>query len=59
MFKKGDVIFIVDNAENNISSLPTGFSGYSYYHCALYIGKGDIIEAIPVAGVIHAKLSKY
>ncbi|MBK2105736.1 YiiX/YebB-like N1pC/P60 family cysteine hydrolase [Francisella philomiragia] len=57
--KMGDVVFIVDDAEKNISSLSTGFGGYSYYHCALYIGNGNIIEAIPVAGVIRAKLSKY
>lgn len=57
--KKGDVIFIVDEAEKNISNLFTGFGGYSYYHCALYMGNGDIIEAIPVAGVIQTKLSKY
>lgn len=57
--KKGDVVFIVDKAEKNISSLSTGFGGYSYYHCALYIGDGSIIEAIPVAGVIKVKLSKY
>lgn len=57
--KKGDVVFIVDEAEKNISSLSNGFGGYSYYHCALYIGDGNIIEAVPVAGVIQAKLSKY
>ncbi|APC91179.1 MULTISPECIES: YiiX/YebB-like N1pC/P60 family cysteine hydrolase [Francisella] len=57
--KKGDVVFIVDEAERNISSLSTGFGGYSYYHCALYIGDGEIIEAVTVAGVIQAKLSKY
>lgn len=57
--KKGDVIFIVDEAEKNISNLSIGFGGYSYYHCALYIGNGDILEAIPVAGVIQTKLSKY
>ncbi|AEE87773.1 hypothetical protein FNFX1_1387 [Francisella cf. novicida Fx1] len=55
----GDVVFIVDDAEKNISSLSKGFGGYSYYHCALYIGNGNIIEAIPVAGVIKVKLSKY
>ncbi|MDE4990325.1 hypothetical protein NAH39_09435, partial [Francisella tularensis subsp. holarctica] len=57
--KKVDVVFIVDKAEKNISSLSNGFGGYSYYHCALYIGYGSIIEAIHVAGVIQVKLSKY
>ncbi|MDE5005023.1 hypothetical protein NAI73_11225, partial [Francisella tularensis subsp. holarctica] len=57
--KKGDVVFIVDKAEKNISSLSTGFGVYSYYHCALYIGYGSIIEAIPVEGVIQVKLYKY
>ncbi|MDE5000770.1 hypothetical protein, partial [Francisella tularensis] len=57
--KKGDVVFIVDKAEKKISSLATGCGGYSYYHCALYIGYGSIIEAIPGAGVIQVKLSKY
>ena len=28
--KKDDVIFIVDEAEKYISSLSTGFGGYSY-----------------------------
>ncbi|WP_044247448.1 YiiX/YebB-like N1pC/P60 family cysteine hydrolase [Francisella hispaniensis] len=57
--KKGDVVFMVDEAEKNISSLSNGFGGYSYSHCALYIGDGNIIEAVPVAGVIQIKLSKY
>lgn len=34
---KSDVIFIVDEAEKDISSLATSFVGYSYYHCAFYI----------------------
>ena len=57
--KKGDVIFVVDETEKNISSLSAGFGGCSYYHCALYIGDGRIIEAVTVAGVIQAKLAKH
>ncbi len=36
--KKGDVIFIVDEAEKDISSLATSFGGYSYYHCVFIYG---------------------
>lgn len=57
--KKGDVIFIVDEAEKDISSLTTSFGGYNYYHCAFIYGDSQIIEAVTVAGIIKAKLSKY
>lgn len=55
----GDVVFIVDETEKNISRLSVGFGGYSYYHCALYIGNGEIIEAVTYHGVIKDGLSKY
>lgn len=57
--EKGDIIFIVDTTEKNISELSVGFGGYSYYHCALYIGDGEIIEAVSSHGVIQDSLSKY
>ena len=59
MIKKGDVIFTVDNTEQNISSLSIGYSGFSYYHCSLYIGNGQIIEATPKKGVSISNFSKY
>ncbi|GAB4224694.1 MAG: hypothetical protein Kow0076_7500 [Francisella sp.] len=57
--KNGDVIFIVDEAEKDISNLSLGFGGYSYYHCALYIGNGEIIESVKDCGVIQDNISKY
>ncbi|AJC48701.1 hypothetical protein IB642_04255 [Allofrancisella guangzhouensis] len=57
--KKGDVLFIVDSAEKNISNLSIGYENYSYYHCSLYIGNNEIIESIKGDGVITADLSKY
>lgn len=57
--KKGDIIFVVDETEKNISELSVGFDGYSYYHCALYIGSGQIIEAVNIDGVVQSSLSKY
>lgn len=59
MLRKGDIVFIVDTTEKNISELSVGFGGYSYYHCALYIGDGEIIEAVSSCGVIQDSLSKY
>ncbi|AIT10065.1 hypothetical protein LO80_08850 [Candidatus Francisella endociliophora] len=59
MLRKGDIIFIVDNTEKNISELSVGYGGYSYYHCALYIGDGEVIEAVSSHGVIQNSLSKY
>ncbi|MGQ4005714.1 YiiX/YebB-like N1pC/P60 family cysteine hydrolase [Francisellaceae bacterium CB300] len=57
--KKGDVIFIVDDNEENISSLSYGYGDLSYYHCGIYIGDGKLIEAVPYHGVIEDDVSKY
>ncbi|MED7818358.1 MULTISPECIES: YiiX/YebB-like N1pC/P60 family cysteine hydrolase [unclassified Francisella] len=57
--KKGDVLFISDSSEKNISELSRGYAQHSYYHCALYMGSGEIIEAVKVDGVIKANISKY
>ncbi|MED7788640.1 YiiX/YebB-like N1pC/P60 family cysteine hydrolase [Francisella sp. 19X1-34] len=57
--KKGDVLFISDSSEKNISELSRGYDQDSYYHCALYIGSGKIIEAVKISGVIQANISKY
>ncbi|WP_150466951.1 YiiX/YebB-like N1pC/P60 family cysteine hydrolase [Francisella sp. SYW-9] len=57
--KKGDVLFISDSSEKNISELSRGYAQDSYYHCALYIGSGEIIEAVKVGGVIKSNISKY
>lgn len=59
MLRKGDVLFISDSSEKNISELSRGYAQHSYYHCALYIGSGEIIEAVKVGGVIKANISKY
>lgn len=59
MLRKGDVIFTIDPAEENISSLSKGYGGYSYYHCSLYIGDNQIIEAVAERGVILTDISKY
>ncbi|QLE79811.1 hypothetical protein FLM55_08740 [Francisella sp. Scap27] len=56
---KGDVIFIANESEENISSLSSGFSGVSFYHCGIYIGDNKIIEAVTYQGVIEANLDKY
>lgn len=59
MLKKGDVIFISDQTEKNISKLSMGYGGNSYYHCALYIGSEMVIESVKGAGVIKDNISKY
>ena len=59
MIKKGDVIFTADKNEKNISSLSLGYAEVSYYHCSLYIGNGQIIEATPDNGVSISDISKY
>ena len=59
MLKKGDVIFIADTSEVNISNLSKGYNDYSFYHCCLYIGKNQIIEALTNNGVIIDDLDKY
>lgn len=56
---KGDVIFIADKSEKNISSLSNGYNGVSFYHCGIYIGDNEIIEAVTYNGVIEANLNKY
>ena len=57
--KVGDVIFIADNDEKNISSLSVGFGGLSYYHCGIYVGDGKLIEAVKYHGVVIDEVSKY
>ena len=59
MLKKGDVIFIANTMEVNISSLSTGYNNFSFYHCCLYIGNNKIIEAVTNDGVIIDNLDKY
>ena len=56
MIEKGDVIFMVDLLEKNISELSKGYGGYSYSHCGIYIGDGSIVEAVKDQGVIVSKL---
>lgn len=57
--KKGDVIFIVDEAEKDISSLATSLEVIVIIIVLFIYGDGQIIEAVTVAGIIKAKLSKY
>ncbi|KEI34612.1 hypothetical protein FRA_50c14820 [Francisella sp. W12-1067] len=57
--RKGDVLFIVDSYEKNISNLSVGYGDYSYYHCSLYIGDSRIIESVKTEGVIIADLARY
>jgi hypothetical protein len=57
--RKGDVVFIVDDNEENISSLSVGYGGLSYYHCGIYLGDGKLIEAVKYHGVIEDDVSKY
>ena len=57
--QKGDVIFIVDDNEKNISSLSVGYGGLSYFHCGIYVGNGKLIEAVKYHGVIEDNVSKY
>lgn len=57
--KAGDVIFIADSNEKNISSLSVGFGGLSYYHCGIYLGDGKLIEAVKYHGVIIDDVAKY
>ena len=57
--KIGDVLFIVNNDEKNISSLSVGFGGLSYYHCGIYVGDGKLIEAVTYHGVVVDNVSKY
>ncbi|ASG67839.1 hypothetical protein fh0823_08280 [Francisella halioticida] len=57
--KKGDVIFISDSSEKNISELSMGYDQHSYYHCVLYMGYRELVEAIDINGVIRTDISKY
>ena len=57
--KAGDVLFIADDNEKNISSLSVGYGGLSYYHCGIYIGDGRLIEADKYYGVIERDVFKY
>lgn len=57
--KKGDIVFIADSNEKNISSLGVGYGGLSYYHCGIYIGGGKLIEAVESDGVIADNIAKY
>jgi len=57
--KVGDVIFIADSNEKNISSLSVGYAGLSYYHCGIYLGDGKLIEAVKYHGVIIDNVAKY
>lgn len=59
ILQNGDVIFIVDSKEVNISGLSVGFGGYSYFHCGIYIGDSQIIEAISRSGVVVSNIDLY
>lgn len=56
---RGDIVFIADKSEKNISSLSCGYDGVSFYHCGIYTGNDTIIEAVTYKGVIEANLNKY
>ena len=52
--KKGDVIFIVDEAEKDISSLLLVLEVIVIIIMPFIYGDGQIIEAVIVSGVIQA-----
>ncbi len=57
----GDIIFFYDSTDVEsieIKKVDIGYNNTSYFHCAIYIGNNEIIEAIE-PNVTKTSLSKY
>ncbi len=57
----GDILFFYETTDiesNEIKKIDVGYNNISYYHCAIYIGNNEIIEAIEPK-VIKTSLDKY
>lgn len=56
--RDGDLLFVVNQAGNNITRVTDGVDGLGIDHVAVYAG-GEVIEAIPVRGVIESPLDSF
>lgn len=56
--KDGDLLFVVNRGGNNITSVTEGVGGAGIDHVAIY-SDGNVIEAIPVRGVVEAPLDSF
>lgn len=56
--RDGDLLFVVNHAGNNITSVTDGVDGLGIDHVAVYAG-GEVIEAIPVKGVVESSLDSF
>lgn len=56
--RDGDLLFVVNGAGNNITSVTDGVDGLGIDHVAIY-SEGKVIEAIPVKGVVEWPLDSF
>lgn len=56
--RSGDLLFVVNGAGNNITSVTDGVDGLGIDHVAIY-SEGKVIEAIPVKGVVEWPLDSF
>lgn len=56
--KNGDLLFVVNGNGNNITNVTDGFDGLGIDHVAIF-SEGNVIEAIPVRGVIESPLDSF
>ncbi len=56
--RDGDLLFVVNGDENNITRVTNGVNGLGIDHVAIY-SEGNVIEAIPVKGVIESPLDSF
>lgn len=56
--RDGDLLFVINQAGNNITRVTDGVDGLGIDHVAVYAG-GEVIEAIPVRGVIESPLDSF
>lgn len=56
--KDGDLLFVVNGNGNNITDVTVGVDGLGIDHVAVY-AEGNVIEAIPEAGVLESPLDSF
>lgn len=56
--RDGDLLFVVNCDGNNITRVTNGIGGLGIDHVAIYSG-GNVIEAIPVKGVVEFPLDSF
>lgn len=56
--RDGDLLFVVNGDENNITRVTNGVNGLRIDHVAIY-SEGNVIEAIPVKGVVESPLDSF